>query len=325
MRTYSIPHSGRLLVSQQAAYGLAAIIDSAEHPAYVSHDRQSLELTASVETNADIAIIAERIRSSASACRTAVEADIEPGTRGNDRLPVIRARATKPEGAEITLRHREELLDELDGPGSHLAAGLVTGLGCPAPWLSDGRATSKQRPQDGATRLDGVPYNIGSDIVRGALRHCLPAAETITDDILQGILGSDVHDAGESPDRFRWSPAGVQISLPIQWCAAMGMALLPVGLRASEPARTPGSWRTQQRRRAPRRGITLPILDRPASVARLRAILQLPALAVPEPAPHESARLRSLAVSALAVFPVRDASTSQMVQFSFDAADRHDL
>jgi hypothetical protein len=315
--TLSIPYSGRLLITHLASYGLAA---ARGVEAFVGHDQDAVELTPQVFATADLAEIAACIRASARECSSAVEADVEPGRTGNDRIPVIRARATEPDRAATSMAARERLLDDLEGRGVRSAAALIAGLGTPGVWLRDAKARDKRLPAHGASRLDGVPYNIGSDIVRSALRHSLPAATDVLEaDLRPLISGHSVATAGE-PDRLLWSPPGTRIGLVYQWLAALGLGLLPVGLSARTRARTPGFWQESGSR-----GIALPILSRPASVARLRSLLQLPELVSRGAPPAAAKALRALGVTELVTFAVLESSSGTMVKFSFGPGARLDL
>jgi hypothetical protein len=323
MHRYCIPLSGRLLITQLAGYGLATIADSPSAPSYLYHASGSLELDVMVETNLDAAGIAERVRRSAAECEATVEADVEPGLTGNNRIPVIRARATDADRAEATLVLRERLLDELEAGQMWLPMALVAGLGAPGSWLGPSRPGAKPRPQDGATRLDGVAMNIGSDIVRGALRPArYVAADCAEDTFAVDFSATGDRDFAEAADRFNWSPPGTPSHPIIQWLAALGLSLLPVGLVADGLSRTPGAWRQQG---PSRRGITLPVFDGPVSVARLRAVLQTASLASRVPDARAAAQLKAHGVAAVAAFSVRDSSNDKMVQFSFDSAERCDL
>jgi hypothetical protein len=322
---YPIPCSGRLLIAQLAAYGLAVVTDSPERLSLVSHDPDSLELAVSVEAGFGLEEVAARVRASAETCEGMVEADLEPGKTGNDRIPAIRARASfqsDPARAADALGIREGLIEELDRDGAALPMGLMAGLGAPAPWLRSRSKDAKARPQDGATQLDGVALNATSDIVRGALRPNRAAVLRLDPSGLIEVLSGRGSDAGE-PDRFGWSPRGTDAHPVVQWLAALGMTVLPVGLASSAPARTPGAW--TDRTNGIRRGITLPIFARPVSVARLRGVLQVPSLARRTPALRDAASLRSLGIAALAVFTIRESSNENMKQFTFDAAERLDL
>lgn len=320
VQTFKIPYSGRLLVSHMAAYGLAVALRSGGFDAFISHDPNSLEMTPLVAADVDSTVASGCVRKSADACEAAVESDVVPGKTGNSRTPALRARATSPVGAHDTLLAREQLLRSLerDGAGAELPLKLAAGLGAPAIWLHDHNAAAKPHPDRGATGLDGVPYNIGSDIVRGALRRSLPSAQNVTGDEVKALFVNSSQRVEEAEDRLRWSPGGTYIASWCQWLAALGMCLLPVGLMSDEAARTPG-----YRRDVTPRQITLPILSRPISLPRLRALLELQVL-VDAGFPESSAgiraagKLRALGVPEVMTFPVRNSSNSTMVTFSFD-------
>ncbi|MGO9954698.1 MAG: hypothetical protein ACLP50_01735 [Solirubrobacteraceae bacterium] len=316
MITLRIPASGRLLSTQLAGYGLVLAVHADGHSAWFGHDTASLECDPVVTTDASPQAVAESITHSALVCEAAVEADLIPGATGNNRIPVIRARATDPERAMTALTARERLLDTLEGAGGAFAAALLAGLGAPAPWLRDGSAAGKPMPGRGATQLDGVPYNIGSDIVRGLLRPVLRATKETNADALARLFTAEVAAPQFDRDRTRWSPDGTKLAPVCQWLAAIGLALLPVGLTSSGRARTPGFWRQPGSR-----GIALPVLERPVSLPRLRAILQRPELTAADGA-REAARLRALGVSDVMRFSVVDASSGTMVAFSFAPASR---
>jgi hypothetical protein len=312
-QTFAMPYSGLLLVTHLASYGLAAALDAKGVEAFVGHDPDALELTPQVKTSASLAEICTCIRESALECKPAVEADVEPGRTGNDRIPVIRARATDPERAITSLTKRERLLDDLEACEGCLPVALIAGLGAPAPWLHDG---ARSVPQRGASELDGVAVNYPADIVRSALRHALPAGEHATEEDISRLRDS----AAASPeieDKLGWTPPGTSVEWLHQWLAALGLCLLPVGLRAGARARTPGFWRGPASR-----GVTLPVLAHPVSVARLRAILQLPVLSTNSIPQAAAPRLRALGISELVSFSVLDRSTPQMVQFSFSRGTR---
>ncbi|MHB8657311.1 MAG: hypothetical protein ACYC91_05055 [Solirubrobacteraceae bacterium] len=320
MQTFTMPYSGRLLVTHLASYGLAVALDARGVEAFVGHDPDAVELTPQVFADVDLDEVAACIRASALECKSAVEADLEPGRTGNGRIPVIRARATEPERAAISLAARERLLDDLEAQDARSAAALIAGLGAPGVWLRDAKARDKRVPAHGASRLDGVPYNIGSDIVRGALRHSLPAATAIVEEDLRPLTdGGRVRTADET-DRLLWSPPGTRIALVYQWLAALGLELLPVGLSASARARTPGFWQESGER-----GIALPVISRPVSAARLRSLLQLPDLVARGATPAAAKRLRALGICELVTFMVLDSSSGTMVKFSFGPARRFGL
>jgi len=309
----TVPHSGRLLVSQLSAYGLAAVLDTYAEDAFVGHDPSSLEMQPHVLTPLDAAQSGELVARSAAECEHMLEADLEPGQTGNSRRPVMWARATSSDRASVALRAREALLDDEEGSERLLAVALAAGLGAPAAWLGE-------RPQRGATRLDGVMGNYTSDFVRGVLRRCRPAAAASEASYFErawaGRLGPP-----DAEDKTGWSPPGTRIDPVHQWLAAVGLILLPVGLSGSGWGMTP-CFRHQHGAR----GITLPVLGSTTAVPRLRALLQRPELSAPAPlSPALRAKLRSLGISELISFVVNDRSSSQSVAFSFGRGERTEL
>jgi hypothetical protein len=319
VKRFTIPCSGRLLITHLGAYGLAAALDARGVDAFVGHDPQAVELTPQVFATVELDEVAACIRESALECEPAVEADLEPGRTGNNRIPVIRARATEPERAATSMAARERLLDDLEAHGARSATALIAGLGASGVWLRDTK-TRKAVPARGASRLDGVAYNIGSDIVRSALRHSLPAAATVVEEDLRPLTDGSRGRTADDTDRLLWSPPGTRIGLVYQWLATLGLGLLPVGLTARTHARTPGFWHESGAR-----GIALPILARPASAARLRSLLQLPDLVARGATPAAATRLRALGISELVTFAVLDSSSGTMVKFSFGPATRLEL
>jgi hypothetical protein len=313
MRTLTVPVSGRLLVSQLAGYGLCLALDSAGERAFVRHDPDSLDLTPQILTTASDQRVTDCVRRTAAECENAIEADLIPGQTGNNRRPVIWARATKLDHADRALRAREELLDELEADRARIAAALLAGLGTPATWLGE-------KPQRGASQLDGVPGNSTSDFVRGVLRPAVHAARGITDDDLAPLWTATRTPAGIDQDKTGWSPPGTHIDLVYQWLAAIGLAQLPVGLVAHGPSRTPTHWRD-----AGSRGVTLPVLAAPTSIPRLRALLQRPELTGAIAHPAAAARIRALGIRELVSFPVLNRSNATMVAFSFAKATRIEL
>jgi len=319
MLSLQIPSSGRLLTTQLAAYGLALALHADGRVATIGHDPGSVECNPIVRTDASPKEVADAVISSALVCEAAIQADLVPGATGNDRIPVIRARATDQERAVAAVPARERLLDAAEAADEMLVAALLAGLGSPGPWLRDGSTAGKPVPGRGATQLDGVPYNIGSDIVRGLLRPVLRATKETDTDALAKLFTAEPPVRPSDRDRSRWSPDGTKVDLPCQWLAAIGLGLLPVGLTSSGRARTPGFWR-----QTGSRGISLPTLDRPVSVPRLRAILQRPELMAADGS-GDAARLRALGVSEVVSFSVVDASSGTMVAFSFAPASRRAL
>lgn len=320
MLTLRIPSSGRLLTTHLAAYGLALVLHADGHDVSIGHDPDALECDPVLTVDVTPATVAGSIIRSAHACESAVEADLTPHQTGNNRLPVIRARATDPERAVIALEMRERLLDQAEAADEFLVTGLLAGLGAPAPWLHDGSAARKPTPGRGATQLDGVPYNIGSDIVRGFLRRARNATQESDCDMLARLFSttgpSELH---VERDLSRWSPDGSKLPTVCQWLAGVGLGALPVGLTADGRAHTPGFWREPGHR-----GLSLPVLAWPISIARLRAILLRPELTAANQT-DAAARLRALGVSDVISFSVVDVSSGTMVAFSFRTASRRTL
>lgn len=315
MITLKIPSSGRLLTTQLAAYGLALALRAAGHSVWIGH-ASSLECDPVVETDAAPRDAADCVIQSALLCEPAVEADIVPGATGNDRMPVIYARATDPERAKLALVRRELLLDSAEDEGEDLVAALLAGLGAPAPWLHEDRGAHKPMPSRGATQLDGVGFNIGSDIVRGLLRRALSSTKTTDADALAALLAAGTVSPSEELDRTQWSPAGTKLDPAFQWLAAIGLGLLPVGLTSSGSARTPGFGSL-----VGSKGLSLPVMKQLVSVPRLRAILQRQELTKADGS-REAARLRALDVSDVLTFAVVNDPNPNMRRFSFATASR---
>lgn len=308
-RRVTVPYTGRILVSHLAAYGLAVALDRQGLEPFVGHDGSG-EFTPFVEVSCNEAQLAEAISASAAECEAAVETDVEPGRSGNDRIPAIRARATAEPSARAALAAREDLLDDLERQQESLALGLLAGLGAPAVWL---RTQAKCTPHRGATALDGVPYNIGSDIVRGSLRRSLPAARDLTASSMTSLYATEAELDEDSDDRTRWSPPGTRVAVVWQWLASVGLTLLPVGLRADAAARTPGAVPGSDGR------IALPVLDLPVSLPRLHALLLLRDL-TDQKDRAATARLQAQGVVEVLEFPRIDASSGTMVSYSFGLA-----
>lgn len=299
VNTLEVPVSGLTLVAHLAAYGLALAVESEGGEAFMSHAPESLDVEPRIHTTLGLDDVAACVRSSARACEAVVEADLTPGQTGNNRRPVIWARATALDRAEVALARREHLLDVAEQAGDALAAQLMAGLGAPAAWIGG-------KPHRGASRLDGVMGNHTSDFVRGALRKSRAMAGEVT--------SSDLGQSGNAAaDKTGWSPPGTAVGLAWQWLAGLGLALLPVGLDGVAVARTPAVCVTRPQ------GVTLPLLGSPVSVARLRGLLQapsLPAATIGIP-PGGAARLRALGVHELVSFPKIDESNAQSVRFHF--------
>ncbi len=299
----TIPIPGRLLVAQMATFGLAAALDAAGEEAFVGHD-VSVDPRGVVHTPASPERIAAVIRETAATTEWAIERDLpSSGTERHQAKPAIWARATSPERALEALRERERVLDELhDRP---LAAALVGALGTPACWLGE-------RPDRGATGLDGVMGNATSDFVRGVLRRVRAAGAQVQAGDLAELVRRDSSPSDEE-DRTGWAPSGTHVSALWQWLATLGLTLLPVGLCATGPARTP----CHNGRRRGDAVLTLPVLADPVSVPRLRAILQAPELRASQRSVRDDGRLRALGVGEVLRFTVEDLSTPQSVVFTF--------
>lgn len=317
MQTLTIPLSGQLLVAHLAAYGLGFALDVAGEQAFVGHDPESLEMDPQISTTADLMRIAECVRNTTAHCEEPVKADLVAANASKDGRPVlwpvIWARATAMARASAVLPVREELLDRLECRGARVATELMAGLGAPAAWLDD-------KPQRGASRLDGVAGNSTSDFVRGVLRRALPAASSVTADDLQPLWTGAGSTITADDDKTGWSPPGTRVALLYQWLAAVGLSQLPVGLSSHGSSRTPGRWRD-----AEAQGARLPVLAAPTSMARLRALLQLPELVLPVLGPADAGRLRALGIQELVSFPLLNRSNGNMVAFSFGRATRLEL
>lgn len=267
MEHFTIPYSGELLVSHMIAYGLGTVLDASEVDVFIGHDAdsQSYEPVVSFAAGLDEARVA--IRRSAERAKEIVEHDIEPGKRGNDRRATIWARASldgnRARLEEITAL-RADLLEQAERAGSRIPILLLAGLGAPAAWGS-----AKLKSSYGATALDGVLGNHTSDFVRGVLRPMRSAAVNLAEDPFA--------PTGEQlpKDKTNWAPEGTRVAEIHQWLAALGLALLPVAHRPMNASETPACWRGSRGRR----GITLPILPDPVSIARLRALLAASELA----------------------------------------------
>jgi len=272
--TITLPYDGHLLVGHLAAYGLAFLLDDAGAEAYVDHDR-SLSFEPRVITTASPDELVEVVRRSAEVAERVVEADIEPGRSGNDRRPVIWARASyanDPARARTALTLREELAAEAEREGRRTVTGLLAGLGASAAWgleTEDGIP----KPAHGATELDGVLGNHTSDFVRGVLRPARGAAAAAT--IASTVERWAAPTGSDQADKTGWAPPGTRVDLIDQWLAASGLALLPVAHRPLARSETPACWSSRSARR---QGVALPVLSSRASVARLRTILAAPAL-----------------------------------------------
>ncbi len=311
METWTIPLSGYLLIAHLAAYGLGSLLANAGEDCLVGHEPLSLEMEPQVTTSASVGRAVELIQQSASACEPFVESDLRPGQTGNDRRPVIWARATDVSRAAESLPKRERLLDRAERDDVRVAAGLLAGLGTPATWVG-------HKPQRGATRLDGVIGNHTSDFVRGVLRRSRPgAASARADELAPAWERSARRSPSGEGDKTGWSPPGTGVDAVHQWLAALGLSLLPVGQSANGQATTPCFWREGK-------GMTLPVFEAPVSVARLRCLLQRPELQIGRAllAASDAARLRTLGVREVVIFVRVNRSTGQSVSFTFARGER---
>lgn len=265
-----IPLSGTLLVAHLTAYGLLVALDAVGVEGFIGHDPDSQSYEPIIEFEGERVLAREAIRSSAERAEQFVEEDIEAGKKGNARRPAAWARASfmkEPERAVHVLSLREKLVETVESERDMTSAGILAGLGAPAAW----GAPEKPKPSEGATALDGVLGNHTSDIVRGVLRPARSAAAALDADPFPSAYEGSVRQL----DKTGWAPSGTQVDFVLQWLAVLGLALLPVAHRPVASSTTPACWTTERPRR---RGVTLPVLDRPVSMARLRALLGLEAL-----------------------------------------------
>lgn len=320
MHTITMPYSGQLLVAHLAAYGLAAVLDVNGYDVSVAHDRDSLSFEPLVRFDADPAAVVEAVRSSARAAEPVVEADIEPGLSGISRRPVIWARATFQKDrsrSSKVLALRNELVASADERDERIVQGLLAGLGASAAW-----GYGDVKPEHGATALDGVLGNNTSDFVRGVLRRSRGAAASLEpSETMDRWMGSV---APTGADKTGWAPSGTIVHPVDQWLAALGLSLLPVAHHHEQASATPGCWR---RTRPSRRGVTLPIVSRPVSRSRLRALLALDVLAqagLDDAA--AAARLKRFGIEEVVIFQrVYAAGAGSSVAFTFDRGRRVDL
>ncbi len=274
MRTIAIPYSGELLLAHLMSYGLLVALDGAGVSAYLHYPRESLSFTPHVDVGDDIddEAIAAAVRATAARAEEVVEADLVPGRTGNDRRSVIWARgsmANDPSHAGAVVARRAELVARVAGTGDRALLGVLAGLGASASW-----GPPSVKPSHGATALDGVLGNHTSDIVRGVLRPARTAASTLPAGALWALTAA--RGKPES-DKTGWSPPGTAAPLAHQWLAVLGLGLLPVAHRPLVASVTPACWST----RRPRvHGATLPLHSQPSSLARVRAIAALNALAL---------------------------------------------
>lgn len=302
MRAIAIPYSGELLLAHLVAYGLLVALDAAGLDGHLHHPDESLSFTPSVDVDdgLDDDSIASAVRTSAAAAEEIVETDLVPGKRGNDRRSVIWARgsmANDTSQAGIVVQRRAQLVEGVARAGDRPSLGVLAGLGAPASW-----GPERVKPSHGATALDGVLGNHTSDLVRGVLRPARAAASTLAGADLWTTLPTS---GTPQSDKTGWAPAGTVAPLAHQWLAVLGLGLLPVSHRPLAPSSTPACWST---RRPSRHGVTLPLLGRASSLARVRAVVGLRALAALHATADdadslpERAELRALGVPEVVVF-----------------------
>lgn len=323
MRTIAIPYSGELLLAHLVACGLLVALDAAGLDGHMHHPDESLSFTPSVDVDdgLDDDAIAAAVRSTAIAAEGIVETDLVSGKRGNDRRSVIWARgsmANDTSQAGIVVQRRAELVNGAARAGDRPSLGVLAGLGAPASWGSE-----RVKPSHGATALDGVLGNHTSDIVRGVLRPARAAASA--------LAGADLWTTLPAPhrpqtDKTGWAPAGTVAQLAHQWLAVLGLGLLPVAHHPLAPSSTPACWST---RRPSRHGVTLPLLGWPSSLARVRAVIGLRALAALHIGSSDAdtlpgrAELRALGVREVVVFErVVARGQGSSVAFSFRRGQR---
>lgn len=316
MERVTIPYSGTLLVAQLAAYGFALALDDAGIDAFVGHDTTSQSFEPIVVFDADRDAAHAAVRASAIELEDLVEHDVEPGKTGNDRRATIWARRSMERGGErlrTIVELRAGLVEQADRAPGAVPAALLGGLGAPAAW-----GPERMKTPAGATALDGVLGNNTSDFVRGVLRPTRKAAAALDPDPF--ALG----DLGDVPsDKTGWAPPGTKVDYVHQWLAALGLALLPVAHRPLERSATPACWR--RRGEGAQSGVTLPVLEAPVSVPRMRALLALDALAqirsenvADGDAAIAASELRGLGVGEAVVFERRSrAGAGSSVAFDF--------
>lgn len=321
MRSIEIPYGGDLLLSHLIAFGLAVAVDAENVPVHVHHSQSSLSFEPIVEVSDEFgdAQLARAVRATAVAAELAVETDLAPDKKGNDRRSVIWARgsyANDPRQAEEVVKRRAAVVDAAAARRETALLGVLAGLGAPASWGPD-----TVKPAHGATALDGVLGNHTSDLVRGVLRPARAAAATLDAEHLWAGPQTKVQ-----LDKTGWAPAGTPAPLAHQWLAVLGLALLPVAHRQADRSATPAAWSIRNPRSA---GIALPLLSRAASFARVRAVLELRALVEVGKQPLDTllggdadltagAELRSLGVPEIVRFERQDArGQGSSVAFSF--------
>jgi len=303
MERLSIGSSGLLLASHLAAYGLASVLDAQGERAFVGHDLKSAEVEPFVLTPAALGRVLECVRCSADVCSDVVNADVNPGQ------PVLYPRFTKLDRGPDVLAARESLLEGLDPKGGRLALHLAAGLGAPVTW-----GPSRTKPSEGATWLDGVPGNSTSDLVRGLLRRTLPAADALTLQEATALWSGQLRALGdEHRDHTYWAPPEARIHLAHQWLAALGLGVLPVGLRKNG-GRTPCCHRGGNGE--PR--VRLPLFAAPVSLPRLRAVLALAEFSLAQLRWVDRARLRALGVEGVVEMGTLGSSQNRkMLEFRF--------
>lgn len=319
MRTIALPYGGELLLAHLVSYGLLVALDDAGVAAYLHHPRESLSFTPSIDVGDDVDddTIAAAVRAIATTAESVVEADLVPGKTGNDRRSVIWARgslASDPSQAGALVKRRGELVESVGRSRDRALLGVLAGLGAPASWGPD-----KVKPSHGATALDGVLGNHTSDIVRGVLRPARSAAS-----VLDGpqLWTTDPGRGKAQLDKTGWAPPGTQAPLAHQWIAVLGLGMLPVAHRPAQPSVTPAWW-------SKGRGATLPLLARPSTLAKARAVVGLRSLTVIAGKPNDedtiaaAAELRAMGVPEVVTFE-RLAARGQgsSVAFSFRRGQR---
>lgn len=273
MRTITIPYNGELLLAHLMSYGLLVALDAAGVRAYLHHPPRSLSFSPTLDLGDDIddETIAAAVRATAANAEDIVEADLVAGKTGNDRRSVIWARgsmANEPSQADKVVAARATLVERTAVAGDDATLGVLAGLGTPASWGGD------LKPSSGATALDGVLGNHTSDIVRGVMRPARAAASTLSGDQL---WATNPAQGKTQLDKTGWAPSGTAAPLAHQWLAVLGLALLPVAHRPLAQSLTPACWRTIK---PTVHGVTLPLLARASSLARVRAVLALKILAL---------------------------------------------
>lgn len=317
-------HGGQVLVAQLAAFGLAVVLDSAGIDVHFGHDPDSLRFEPVVHFDASVADAASAVRGSAEVLEALIEADVEPVTSKNARRSVIWGRPSFDHGSErgaLVLAKRGALAAEADGGRQRLASGLLAALGAPALW---GPKTVKS--SSGATALDGVLGNHTSDFVRGVLRPCRADAVEIDEERFRAEVGRAT--SGQR-DRTNWAPSGTEVELVDQWLAALGLSLLPVAHRQVRRSATPACWSTG---RPTRHGVTLPVLEQPVSLARLRALLALAPLASVcrtaggAPDAEQAGTLRAVGIGEVVTFERQyNPGAGSSVAFAYATGRRHAL